>query len=148
MNQPGKVVAVCVSASGGIPRYAVDAIELTPQGVVGDKHRFVEHETNERAVSLFDAEFYERLLIDGVAPPPGSVGENVTVSGLGLSELSEGAEVALGAAIVRLTRRWAPCHAQHPETGQTRPNDEKLAGWFAMVLEAGRIAPEDAATLR
>ncbi|PQO45779.1 MOSC domain-containing protein [Blastopirellula marina] len=148
MNQTGKVVAVCTSAAGGIPRYQVDAVQLTQQGVSGDKHRYLEHETNERAVSLFDAELYERLVIGGQPPPPGSVGENVTVRGLGLAELSVGTEIALGDAVVRLTRGWAPCYAQHPETGEKRPNDEKLAGWFAMVVQAGRVAPEDAATVR
>ncbi|TWT29981.1 MOSC domain-containing protein [Blastopirellula retiformator] len=147
MNEQGKVVAVCVSASGGIPRYATSVVELTPQGVVGDKHRYIEHETNERAVSLFDAEMYERLLIDGQSPPPGSVGENVTVCGLGLANLPEGTEIALGDAVVRLTRPWAPCYAQHPESGKTQPNDEKLSGWFAMVTRAARVAVGDVANV-
>lgn len=148
MNQVGKVIAVCTSAAGGIPRYQVDVVQLTSQGVSGDKHRYLEHETNERAVSLFDAELYDRLLIDGAPPPPGSVGENFTIAGLGLADLAVGTEICLGAAIVRLTRVWAPCYAQHPDTGEKRPNDEKLAGWFGMVIQAGAVVPQDRAELR
>ncbi|EAQ77349.1 hypothetical protein DSM3645_04850 [Blastopirellula marina DSM 3645] len=141
------MIAVCTSTSGGIPRYSVAAIELTPQGIVGDKHRYLEHETNERAVSLFDVELYEQLPIDEEPAPPGSVGENITVAGVGLGQLDAGAELRLGEVIVRLTRRWAPCYVQHPRSGKTRPNREKLAGWFAMVIQAGQVAADDIVTL-
>ncbi|UUO05191.1 MOSC domain-containing protein [Blastopirellula sp. J2-11] len=147
MNATGRVIAVCTSTSGGIPRYSVATIELTQQGIVGDKHRYLEHETNERAVSLFDVELYDQLTIDDEPAPPGSVGENITVAGIRLGQLVEGAEVQLGEVIVRLTRRWAPCYAQHPLTGKTRPNREKLTGWFAMVIQAGEVAAHDMVTL-
>ncbi|MFI4876449.1 MAG: MOSC domain-containing protein [Blastopirellula sp. JB062] len=143
MNRIGQVVAVCVSQSGGIPRYAVEAIELTSRGVVGDKHRYLEHETNERAVSLFDVELYDQLQLDAAVPPPGSVGENVAVAGVGLADLQVGAEIDLGAARVQLTRRWTPCYARHPVTGKTRPNRQKLFGWFAMIAVAGKVAAGD-----
>ena len=90
-------------------------------GVAGDAHLgvTVQHLSrkkkypdmpNLRQVHLIQAELFDELAGKGFAVAPGELGENVTVRGIDLLGLSEGAVLALGAAArVRVTGLRNPC---------------------------------------
>lgn len=134
----GQVVAVCLS-NGGIPRTDVEAAELTLQGFHGDGHRFDQHYAPERAVTLFNQEVLERFAAGVASFPPGSVGENITLSGIDLNQLPPGACLAIGEVTIRLEKQWKPCHAKDATTGATVPNSAEWFGYFASVLTPGIV---------
>ena len=139
MNKaPGQVVAVCLS-SGGIPRFAVESARLTTRGFENDGHRYDEHYAAERAATLFCQEILEQFAAGTDPFPPGSVGENLTLTGIDLNSLSPGARLRIGQAELRLEKKWKPCHAEDAVTGRTTPNDEPWYGFFASVLKPGTI---------
>ncbi|PQO42184.1 MOSC domain-containing protein [Blastopirellula marina] len=139
MNKvPGHVIAVCLS-SGGIPRFAVESGRLTERGFENDGHRYDEHCVPERAVTLFCQEMLDQFAPKTEPFPPGSVGENLTLAKIDLSELSPGARLRIGEVELRLEKKWKPCHAEDSVTGRTAPNDQQWQGFFASVLKPGTI---------
>ncbi|RCS54648.1 MOSC domain-containing protein [Bremerella cremea] len=142
MNLPrGQVVAVCLS-NGGIPRTAVAAAVLTPQGFQGDGHRYEQHYARERAVTLFNLELLQRFADDVPSFPPGSVGENITLAGIDLQQLSPGDCLRIGEAEVCLEKRWQPCHAIDAATEATSLNSAGWWGYFASVVTPGMVCCE------
>ncbi|PQO38262.1 MOSC domain-containing protein [Blastopirellula marina] len=139
MNLPqGQVVAVCLS-NGGIPRTAVESAELTSQGFHGDGHCYDQHYAPERAVTLFNQEILDRFAAGVASFPAGSVGENITLAGIDLNQLSPGACLMIGEVTIRLEKQWKPCHAKDATSGATVPNSAEWLGYFASVLTPGWV---------
>ena len=139
---PGQVVAVCLS-TGGIPRLPVDSAQLTQRGFANDGHRYEEHYAKNRAVTLFNQEILDRFEPGAEAFPPGSVGENITITGIDLGELQVGTRLLVGEAEIHLEKRWKPCHAKNSANGNTCVNDRELLGYFASVLKPGEVKTGD-----
>ena len=78
----GRVHQVNISP-GGVPKHSVDRAWVGAMGLDGDahQHRYV-HGGPHRAVSLLGIEAIERVQADGHPIEPGSVGENLTTTGL------------------------------------------------------------------
>lgn len=142
-THPGQVVAVCLS-SGGIPRFAVESALLTRRGFENDGHRYDEHYAPERAATLFNKEILDHFTSESEPFPPGSVGENLTLTGIDLNRLSPGTRLRIGEAEIRLEKAWKPCHAEDAVTGRTAMNDERWQGYFASVLKPGTIQAGEA----
>src|SRR3954453_18312689 len=78
----GRVLSVNVSA-GGVPKLPIERAWVGPLGLDGDKHReMTVHGGPYGAVCLFAIEAIERLQAEGHPVQPGSVGDNLTTSGI------------------------------------------------------------------
>ena len=85
---------------------------MTTLGVAGDRQENTEvHGGPERAVSFFSLERILALHAEGHPIFPGSVGENVTISGLDWEQVLPGTRLRLGAEVlVELTKYTTPCN--------------------------------------
>jgi len=155
------VAAVAVSPKHGFSKTVQPSIRLIAGwGVAGDAHSgaLVKHRSrvaknpaqpNLRQVHLIHAE-----LLDVLDLAPGSVGENVTLRGVDVLALPEGALLALGeTAVVRVTGLRNPCS----QLDKYRPGlmaamlgrDAqggliRKSGVMAVVVTGGDVAPGDA----
>ena len=134
-------------SDGGVPKLAVREALLTETGLVGDRQEKPGiHGGSERALCLYALEHIQRLQAEGHKIFPGSVGDNVTVSGLDWSTLAPGSRLALGdEVLVEISSYTNPCKtikdsfidgdyqriAQKLHPGQSR--------LYARVLHTGRL---------
>ncbi len=136
------------SSDGGVPKLAMREAFLTPNGLEGDRQRDKRyHGGPERALCLYALERIVELQAEGHPIFPGSVGENVTVTGLDWAALKPGARLALGEeVVVELSSYTTPCRniAGSFLDGsfgrihqKTHPGDSRL---YARVLQTGRLA--------
>ena len=159
----GTVVAVCRNAVPGLPKLAVDAVQLVEgHGVVGDyhagplvRHRFLAKKDptrpNLRPVLLSDTAILAEIAGVGIPLPPGMLGENIAVDGIAVMTLAIGTQLEIGAALVEITEVRNPCYQLneiHPRLlkavattvdGHIRRN----AGMMARVLRGGSVRPGD-----
>ncbi len=117
----GQVVAVCLSPTGGVPKYPQESIVIGSQGVEGDYHagpinrhkKTGPPEPNSRQITLVAREVLQELSTQfGIELKPGDLSENILVAGLGdLSRLQKGDRLQVGTDIILEVR------------GQNRPCD-------------------------
>jgi MOSC domain-containing protein YiiM len=146
----GRIVQLSVSA-GGLPKRPVPRARVTPLGLDGDAHRNARHHGGpDRALCLFPLERIEALRAEGHPVTPGSLGENLTVSGLDWDAVGPGARFRVGAAVViEVTRFTSPCVNIRPafrDGGYARVSQERHPGWsrvYARVVTPGEIEPGD-----
>jgi MOSC domain-containing protein YiiM len=143
----GRIFQLNVS-DGGVPKLAVREAVLTPVGLEGDRQQDLRyHGGPKRALCLFALERVLELQGEGHPIFPGSVGENLTVSGLDWARLAPGARLALGAeALVEITSYTAPCKtiAASFREGDFKRISQKVhpghSRLYARVLRPGRLA--------
>jgi MOSC domain-containing protein YiiM len=142
-------------SGGGVPKLAVREALLTEGGLEGDRQRALRfHGGPWRALCLYSLERILELQSEGHPVFPGSVGENVTVTGLEWGGLAPGVRLALGGeALIELTGYTAPCkviadsfaNREFKRISQkTHPGDSRL---YARVLQGGRLSVGDAVRL-
>jgi MOSC domain-containing protein YiiM len=135
-------------SGGGVPKLGVREAFLAETGLEGDRQsdlRF--HGGPERALCLFPLELILELQAEGHPIFPGSVGENVTVSGLEWARITPGSRLALGdEALVEIASYTSPCKTIAASfnggdfkriSQKVRPGDSRL---YARVLRPGRLA--------
>lgn len=159
----GSVIAVCLKAEPGLPKIAVEAIQLiTGLGVAGDYHagRHVRHRylakkdpdrPNQRQVLLADTSIHAEVAERGILLKPGMLGENVLLDGIRIMDLPVGTQLELGETLLELTEVRNPClqlNEMHPlllkavatkVDGQVRRN----AGMMARILRGGWLRTGD-----
>src|SRR6476660_1716778 len=152
----GRVLQVNVSP-GGVPKNPVDRAWVREQGLDGDahEHRYV-HGGPHRAVSLLGIEAIERVQADGHPIEPGSVGENLTTTGIELSTLPIGTRLTIGSGagpVLELSGAAGPCDVikgsfLHGKSGRisilTHPSDSRM---YARVLVEGEVCTDDPITV-
>jgi molybdenum cofactor synthesis domain-containing protein len=132
----GEVAFVCVSARTGIPKHAVDRVELRAgHGVVGDAHAGGGH----RQVSLLDERDIETMRARGLTLAPGAFGENLVTRGLALDDLGIGSVLAVGAAALEVTQIGKVCHTRCAIYVASGDCIMPRAGVFARVLAGGEV---------
>jgi MOSC domain-containing protein YiiM len=99
------------TSRGGVPKFPLEEAYLEFEGVTGDfQANRKYHGGPERAVCLFSLEQIQELQIEGHPIFPGSVGENLTLTGLEWSTLSPGTILRIGdEAILQVTTFTVPC---------------------------------------
>jgi MOSC domain-containing protein YiiM len=143
----GRIVSLNVSR-GGVPKTPVAEAELTTTGLISDRQANTKfHGGPKRALCLFSFELIQRLREEGHPISPGSVGENITISGLDWEALRPGAKLALGdKVLIQVTSYTIPCptiamsflDGQYKRISQKlRPGNSRL---YARVLHPGRLA--------
>lgn len=155
MAPTGRVLQVNVS-SGGVPKLPVEHAWVSRLGVEGDAHseRTV-HGGPHRAVCLFGIEAIERLQSEGHPVEPGSVGENLTTSGIEWSTLPVGTLARIGdTLLLELASATTPCATQKPNFVDGRfsrisidhhPSDSRM---YARVIEEGEVRSGDTIALQ
>jgi MOSC domain-containing protein YiiM/GNAT superfamily N-acetyltransferase len=152
----GRVLQVNVSP-GGVPKHSVGRARIMTDGLVGDahRHRYV-HGGPHRAVSLLGIEAIERVQADGHPIEPGSVGENLTTTGIELSTLPIGTRLTIGGydgPVLELSAAAGPCDVikgsfRDGRSGRisilTHPSDSRM---YARVLVEGEVVEGDRITV-
>jgi MOSC domain-containing protein YiiM/N-acetylglutamate synthase-like GNAT family acetyltransferase len=136
---------------GGVPKLPVPRAWVTFMGLEGDRHReSTVHGGPHRAVCLFPLEVIERLQVEGHPVEPGSVGENLTTSGLQWSLLPVGTRARIGSELeIELSSPTTPCATQKPNFRDgyvnrilidEHPSDSRM---YARVIREGEVRPGD-----
>jgi MOSC domain-containing protein YiiM len=163
------VLAVHLSPTHSFSKQTVNSVRLVAWiGVEGDAHSgtTVKHRSrvtrdpsqpNLRQVHLVHAELLEEIQSQGHPVVPGSIGENLTTSGIDLLALPQGAKLHIGAdAIVVITGLRNPCaQLDNFSAGLTgavldRTTDGQLvrkAGVMGVVASSGDVVPGDPITV-
>jgi MOSC domain-containing protein YiiM/GNAT superfamily N-acetyltransferase len=146
----GRILQVNLSP-GGVPKLPVERAWVGPQGLDGDAHHHATvHGGPHRAVALLGIEAIERVQADGHPIEPGSVGENLTTSGIELARLPVGTRLAIGdTMLLELSSPANPCDVikgsfRAGKSGRisilTHPDDSRM---YASVLAEGEVRPGD-----
>jgi MOSC domain-containing protein YiiM len=131
-----------------VPKPGVREAFLDANGLEGDRQRHLRfHGGPERALCLFPLELILELQAEGHPVFPGSVGENVTVTGLVWSRIEPGTRLSLGdEALVEITSYTKPCKTIAASfsggdfkriSQKVRPGESRI---YARVLRPGRLA--------
>jgi MOSC domain-containing protein YiiM/GNAT superfamily N-acetyltransferase len=147
----GRVLQVNVSP-GGVPKLPVEQAWVGELGLDGDRHRHdTVHGGPHRAVALLGIEAIERVQADGHPIEPGSVGENLTTTGIELAALAPGTRLAIGDRLVlEISAPANPCDViagsfRNGKSGRisilTHPADSRM---YARTLVEGEVRPGDA----
>lgn len=147
----GRVFQVSVSA-GGVPKRSVPRALVSRHGVEGDQQRDLEsHGGPERAVCLFSLEHLLTLQGEGHPIYPGSVGENLTLAGIDMSQLVYGDRLAIGQgdarAELQITTYTNPCtniadsFADGVFTRISQKVHPGMSRLYARVLREGELRP-------
>jgi MOSC domain-containing protein YiiM/GNAT superfamily N-acetyltransferase len=146
----GRVLQVSVSP-GGVPKQPVERAWVGEYGLEGDRQRHdTVHGGPHRAVALLGIEAIERVQADGHPIYPGSVGENLTTTGIELAGLPVGTRLAIGERLVlELSGPANPCNLiggsfRGGKSGRisilTHPADSRM---YARTLVEGEVRTGD-----
>jgi MOSC domain-containing protein YiiM len=148
MNR-GTLVSINTS-DGGVPKQPVDEAHVGVNGVAGDRQRDLRfHGGPNRAVCLYSLELIQALQAEGHPIGVGSVGENLTVSGVDWSAMTPGRRVRVGPILLELTKYAHPCRNLVPyfRGGELTRISQKIhpgsGRLYARVLEEGLVRPGD-----
>lgn len=120
-------------------------------GLAGDTVADEEnHGGPDQALYLYSVEDYAHWADElGGTPPPGTFGENVTLSGFGSEPVRIGDRFRVGAALVEVTAPRIPCSVfatrMQERAWVKRFAAARRPGLYVRVLEPGEIAEGDAA---
>lgn len=150
----GRIYQINISR-GGAPKLPVAVARVTTEGIEGDLHDDVQdHGGPLRALCLFTLEEIERLAGEGHPIYPGATGENVTLSGMPLAELTPGTRLALGdETLIEVTTYTTPCKTIRDAfsdgdftriSQKLHPGESRV---YARVLREGEIHAGDRARI-
>jgi MOSC domain-containing protein YiiM len=145
----GRVEAVNTSR-GGVPKQTVFEALITTHGVDGDHQKdLAHHGGTERAVVLFSLEIIHALQREGHPIATGTVGENLTVSGLDWPTIVPGTHLTIGDVELEITRYATPCNnirGSFHDHDFLRIFQDRHPGWSrvcARVVRSGVVRPGD-----
>ena len=145
----GVITSLNVNHKGGVPKYSMDSVKLTTNGVEGDKQRYKNHGGTERAVVLYSLDKILELQKAGHKIYPGSTGENITIKGLDWDNLQDGDQLEIGNVVIQLTFPAPPCGTIAESFIDSNINQMShdinpgWARWCASVVNEGNISVGD-----
>lgn len=138
---------------GGVPKRAVDSVEIDLGGVVGDRQGTRQHHGAPfQALCLWSVEVIDAFAAEGHPIAPGAAGENVTISGLQWAEVTAGVRLLVGDALCEVSSIAVPCR-QNARWFSDRRFDRihhrhgPVSRMYATVLRPGRASVGDAVLL-
>jgi len=141
----GKIVALSVSDSKGVPKKNVPEVELLrDHGIAGDAHAGPWH----RQVSLLALESIEKMRCKGADVGPGAFAENITTQCLDLTSLQIGDRVVIGDSELEVTQIGKECHNRCAIFEAVGDCVMPREGIFTRVVTGGRVRVGDAASIR
>lgn len=152
------VVASLNTGSGGVPKRAVDRVEVDFSGLVGDVQATRKHHGRPfQAVSLWSAEVIDALNAEGHSLQPGAAGENITVSGVQWSDVRPGTRLRIGDVVCDVSSYAVPCKQLahlfvdrdfgRIHHRRDRENGEATCRVYATVITPGTIRTGDSVAL-
>lgn len=136
-----QLVAVNLSA-GGIPKLPQREARVLRGGLVGDGRNHAKHVRPDRAISLWDYEILQDLVREGFALTPGAAGENLTVVGLAVQQLTPGSLLEIGSEVVlQLQQPRKPCYVLDAIDPRLKDAIVGRCGYMASVIREGTIRP-------
>jgi MOSC domain-containing protein YiiM len=143
-------VASLQRSGGGVPKLPVERAKVELTGMVGDWQRDRRHHGGpDRALCLYSVELLDALRAEGHPVSAGSMGENVTMSGIDWRSLVPGVRLRIGTVDVEITDYAAPCTTirnSFKDNEFTRASQKRHPGWsrvYVRILREGEIAPGD-----
>jgi MOSC domain-containing protein YiiM len=143
---------------GGIPKRPIAEASVTAEGIVGDRwaHPNIHGGLNQ-ALLLVTSEGIEELTAQGYPLFYGALGENLTIAGIDRRQMRVGQRYRAGEVLLELTKPRGPCTtldiygpAIHRAVydAQVNAGDPStprwgLSGFYARVVNAGTIRPQD-----
>jgi MOSC domain-containing protein YiiM len=150
----GKLVSINRS-NGGVPKLPVSECRVTESGLEGDRQRDLRfHGGPDRAVCLYPLESIEALQREGHPIAPGTIGENLTISGIDWSLMVPDARLEVGEVELQLVKFAPPCAniaGSFREGDFSRVAQKVNPGWSricARVLSGGVIKVGDPVRIR
>ncbi|MBM31756.1 MAG: sulfurase [Chloroflexi bacterium] len=151
MTNP-KIVSVCLSEFGGIPKYPQEKIEVNKFGIKGDFHsgktnHHAKKINYDRQLSLVSKsvinELSEKLQVNIV---PGDLGENFLVDNMGdLTNIKPGSRLKIGKeVIIEITKHNTPCVTINKIHPLLMESILGRRGLLAKVESTGTVKPGDA----
>lgn len=135
-----RVIAVCISEKKGTIKHEVPEIQVKKDyGIIGDAHAGNWH----RQISLLGTESVEKVRKILSDIPIGAFAENILTEGICLYELPIGTRLRVGEVLLEITQIGKECHAACEIRRQIGDCVMPREGVFAIVLEEGKIYPED-----
>ncbi len=153
----GSIIQVNISP-GGIPKRPIAEAKVTAEGIAGDRWAHPDiHGGPNQALLLITAEGIAELVAQGYPLFHGALGENLTIQGIDRREMRVGQRYRAGEVLIELTKLRGPCttlDVYGPEIKQAvydrrvKAGDATtplwgLSGFYARVLKAGTIRPQD-----
>ncbi len=153
------------TSRGGVPKRAIGEGFLTATGIEGDLCAHPQfHGGPKQAVLLICEESIEALRASGFPVFAGALGENLTTRGIDRRAIRFGHRFRVGEAAIEITKLRVPCAALNryglegrriqPElyddlakAGNPESPAWGMGGFYASVVETGRLRPDDIITL-
>lgn len=133
----------------GLPKTAESAIEVVPEGVVGDFNRYRTEKLNgdpDSALLLMPTDNLATLRSEGWPIRPGDLGENVAIAGIRYAEFVPTTTWQIGEVVAQVSRACDPCTFLYllPYVGEENgPRFLQTTlgrrGWYARVIRSGRV---------
>ena len=135
--QQGTIVALHIARVKGTPSDPVtEATAISAQGLEGDRSC---NPDNTRQVLFMDQETLDKLALK-----PGQIKENITTSGLDLSQAQGGQVVFIGDAVtMELVGDCEPCGKMDAIRAGLRQELDGIRGVLAVVINGGPIKVGD-----
>ena len=133
----------------GLPKISINSANVTNLGFEGDfnNFRYKKKDNNpDMAVMILCVDIINNLNLEGWPVKPGDLGENITLIDLPYDTIKPKQKYQIGSTVIEVTLICDPC-----STLQVLPYVQKIRlksfmktllkrrGWYAKVLEAGRI---------
>ena len=143
------VVSGLFLSDGGVPKTAVDSVEIGYRGVLGDRQASRAHHGRPwQALCLWSSDVVADFAKSGHPIRPGSAGENVSIRGLDWSQARPGVRLQVGTVRATLTAYAIPCHhnarwftdGDYEHMSHERSDHSRL---YARVDSPGRISVGD-----
>ncbi|NDH44781.1 MAG: MOSC domain-containing protein [Actinobacteria bacterium] len=147
------VVAGLFLSDGGVPKTAVDSVEIGYRGVIGDRQATrVHHGRPWQALCLWSSEVVAGHAAQGHPIQPGSAGENISIRGVDWSAWRPGERVRLGEVEATIAAYAIPCFknarwfsdGDYERMSHERGDGSRL---YARVDRPGRLSVGDHAVL-
>jgi len=139
MVNKGKVYSVRISSGKRVKRDSGKGYLRKNHGFVGDAHSG----PGKRQVSLFTKESLEELKRNGVKIGCAGFGENITVSGIMVADLTPGTKLAAGNSVLKITRIGKTCGKPCRFYADGKRCALSALGVFAAVIKGGEIKTGD-----
>jgi MOSC domain-containing protein YiiM len=146
-----KIISVCSSELGGIPKYPQEIVEVGKYGIKGDFHsgetnKHAKKINSDRQLSLVSQniinELSEKLQVE---ISPGDLGENFLVDNMGdLTSIEPGSRLKIGKeVIIEITNHNTPCVTLNKIHPLLMESILGKRGLLAKVESTGTVKPGD-----
>ena len=150
----GEVTGLHLS-NGGVPKTAVELVDVTASGVAGDvQNNRIHHGRPLQALCLWSADVIAALNEEGHPITPGVAGENITVSGIDWASLGPGSKITVARIPVLLSAYAVPCSKVGPgfiDNNFRRILHTEHDGWsrlYGIPLGSGKLSIGDGVSVR